>query len=164
MKKIRLTQNLFARISDKDFPRVSQYTWQALVRKRKDGSVINIYAGRSVYKETGKMRKQLLHRFILGVGDPKVEIDHKDRDGLNCQRRNLRTATNAQNVCNVGLRRDNTSEVKGVDLIRGKWRARINHKRRPIHIGYFSTKKSATKAYQEAAVKYHGTFAVQEIK
>ena len=39
----------------------------------------------------------LMHRVILGVTDPLVEVDHRDNDGLNNRRFNLRACTHQQN-------------------------------------------------------------------
>jgi hypothetical protein len=39
----------------------------------------------------------LMHRVILGVTDPHVQVDHRDNDGLNNIRDNLRTCTHKQN-------------------------------------------------------------------
>lgn len=41
-----------------------------------------------------------LHRYLLGVTDSKILVDHIDRNGLNCQRKNLRLvdcSTNKRN-------------------------------------------------------------------
>ena len=62
-----------------------------------------------------------VHRVIAGtpVG---METDHRDRDGLNNRRSNLRNATIAQNRSNAAISADNTSGVKGV--CRDKWTGR----------------------------------------
>lgn len=92
---------------------------------------------------------------------PTGEIDHADTDRLNDRWANLREATSAQNKHSTGLRRDNTSGVKGVhfEAGRNRWRARIRIGRRNVALGYFQTKEQAAAAYQAAASKFHQEFA-----
>lgn len=40
----------------------------------------------------------MMHRWIMGVTDPEIEVDHRDNDGLNNQRYNLRPCTHLQNM------------------------------------------------------------------
>src|SRR5580658_2281017 len=96
MKIVKLTKGYEAVVDDEDFLRVSQFKWHVAEIKRRDGSVRNVYARRS----TGKYTNQLLHRFILGIDDPTIEVDHRDNYGLNCRRGNLRVATGSQNYGN----------------------------------------------------------------
>jgi hypothetical protein len=74
---------------------------------------------------------------------------------------NLRLATVAQNAWN-SKKRKSRSGYKGVcyDKTKRRWRAAIvNHGRR-IHLGYFEDKIEAAKAYDAAAKKYCGQFAL----
>jgi hypothetical protein len=43
----------------------------------------------------------LMHRFIMGVTERKMYVDHIDQNGLNNQRNNLRIADHGQNLCNL---------------------------------------------------------------
>jgi hypothetical protein len=88
-------------------------------------------------------------------------IDHINRNGLDNRRANLRLATVAQNAWN-SKKRKSRSGYKGVcyDKAKRRWRAAIvNHGRR-IHLGYFEDKIEAAKAYDAAAKKYCGHFAL----
>lgn len=100
-----------------------------------------------------------MHRFILGVSG-RLLVDHKNGDGLDNRKQNLRCATNAQNLCNRGKNSNNTTGYKGVSYYRrtGRYAANIGagHKR---FLGYFDTAEEAHKAYSEAAYKLHGDFA-----
>ena len=119
---VPLTQGYEAVIDAADVELVAGMLWCADVRYKKDGSIRTVYA---VGGDRG--RTVLLHRVIAGtpVG---METDHRDRDGLNNRRSNLRNATIAQNRQNAAISADNTSGVKGVcrDKWTGKWKAQIS--------------------------------------
>ncbi len=151
LKKIKLTQGKFAKVDDDDFERVNQWKWSY-----HDG-----YADRnSQYDVFGKRKTIKMHRVIMNTPDG-METDHRDRDGLNNQKNNLRICTEIQNRRSRGRDIDNTSGYKGVTWRKSnrKWVARIAVNRVPIHLGSFSTSKDAALAYDRAAKKYYGEFA-----
>jgi hypothetical protein len=81
---------------------------------------------------------------------------------LDNRKSNLRMATRSQNNCNRGLRKDNTSGIKGVcpDPKRpGWWIAQIMHHKKGYNLGSFPDKEQAATAYKEAAIRMHGEFA-----
>ena len=83
-------------------------------------------------------------------------IDHINGDGLDNRRENLREATRAQNMRNLRLRSDNTSQYKGVRRLGDHiWQARVNGQT----VGYFDTALDASFAYDKAAVEQYGEFA-----
>ncbi len=91
------------------------------------------------------------------------EADHKDGDGLNNRRKNLRLATRQQQCFNRALQK-NTSGYKGVSCktyptCGVRWHAHIRAEGRQIHIGTFKTKEAAAIAYNRYAKKYFGEFA-----
>ena len=155
MKEIPLTRGLIALVDDEDYEELSQYKWQA------DGDG---YATRNISHPTipGKTIHLSMHRYLLGLeyGDPR-KGDHKDTDRRNNRRGNLRICTVAQNVRNSGLRRDNTSGLKGVSWVNKyqKWIARIANQGQKIHLGYFDDPDKAYAAYCKAALELHGEFA-----
>jgi hypothetical protein len=165
LKEIKLTKGYAALVDDADYEWLSQYNWRAHPDKRKDGTIKNIYADRKVGKKEGlKTQKQAMHRAIVGVTSPDVEVDHKDGNGLNNQRYNLRSTEN-QNQHNAKLRKDNTSGFKGVHWLLfpngkdGRWVTRIQVKGKRVVIGCFTDPMKAACAYDMAAVKYFGEFA-----
>ena len=157
MKYIPLTQGYVAVVSDKDYARCMQgYRWHVDVRKHRK----TVYAIRQVYKH-GKISYQKLHRFILSITDPVIKVDHRDGNGLHCNRRNLRVATTGDNQHNSRMPKHNTSGYKGVTWHkqRGKWHAQIALNRKHISLGLHSTAKAAAKAYDTAAKQLFGKFA-----
>jgi hypothetical protein len=105
-----------------DAERVLARRWTLHVHRR---------SGKHYAKEAG-LNGIMLHRFILGL--PRTpglddKVDHKDGDGLNCRRSNLRIVTNTQNVVN-SAGRGGSSRFKGVQKEkrpgRGKWRWTIS--------------------------------------
>lgn len=87
------------------------------------------------------------------------KVDHADRNKLNCTRSNLRPATNSQSATNAA--KHGVSGFRGVDWHEcGKWRARIRCNNVERHLGLYKTAEEAAKAYNKAAVRLHGSFAI----
>jgi len=146
MKKIPLTQGKFALVDDEDFEMVSQYKWSA----KESFPPGTWYAVR--------YRNKLMHHLILG--ESKI-TDHKDRNGLNNQRENLRFATASQNCANRTTCK-HSSKFKGVCWNKQckKWTAYISINKKRVHIGYFSDEIEAGKAYDLMAIKLFSEFAL----
>ena len=153
-KEIKLTLGYKAIIDDDDYARLGHLGWYANEYKRKDGSVKVVYAVLC----SGKFR---LHRVILGIKDPYIEVDHRDGNGLNCQRNNLRVTNRAGNRQNSQKRLGCTSEYKGVSKLAGRdgWMSCIKVDGSSINLGSFGTQIEAAKAYNDAAIRYFGEFA-----
>lgn len=153
MKIIPLTQNKVTLVSDEDFEELNKHKWYAY----KNRNVF--YALRHLKIENGKQTTISMHRTI--VNTPKgMFTDHKDGNGLNNQRENLRVCTHMENMWNCGKQKRNTSGFKGVNWHKGakKWRASFSVNKKEIHIGYFASKKAAFKAYCLACIKYREEF------
>lgn len=156
--KLLLTQGKVALIDDEDFDYLNQWKWFAI----KDSNTY--YAGRSVKSTSGNSRQNIitLHRFIMKCkfGDGKI-IDHKDRNGLNNQKSNLRFATYSQNSQNKKSKKNGSSKYLGVSFSKRKklWEVRIKVNGKNKRIGYFKLEKEAAKVYNREAIIAYNEFA-----
>ena len=150
---VPLTQGYEAIIDADDVPLVSGFNWYAL-RKRNA-----IYVGRKQRNSNNQQDTVYLHRIIADVPVGFV-VDHKDTDGLNNRRCNLRIATHQENMRNQKMSQKNTSGYKGVSWHKASrmWQAQIKTDGRVIPLGRFFDPEAAHAAYQVASVKYHGQF------
>lgn len=107
----------------------------------------------------------LLHRLVMGVTDPKVEVDHKRHPPrrehkVDNRKSNLRIVTHADNAKNHIIQINNTSGVSGVHFSKrdNKWIARISVNGSRIYLGSFDNKDDAIQARKEAEIKYFGEY------
>ena len=92
---------------------------------------------------------------------PKDQIDHVNGDRSDNRFCNLREATNSQNQANRRCEATSTSGVKGVSWDRRcrRWQAQISINGKPKHLGGFTSKEEAARAYAAAAIALRGEFA-----
>lgn len=170
MKIIKASNGTEIFVDDEDYDYLVKYNWY-----------IHSYKSGNKYAETGN-RGIKMHRMILDLNDKSILVDHKDRNGLNNQKENLRTATKSTNAMNKLA--NGEVNYKGVCIQRqrqryfhkgsgeyrvantsDKIRARIKVNGKSINLGSFKTIEEAALAYNNAAIKYHREFAVlNEIK
>lgn len=156
MKYIPLTRDKVAIVDDEDFDKLNKHNWYAF----KDGNTF--YAARSTPLPNGTWRLTLMHRVILGLKrDDKLRTDHRNHNGLDNRRKNLRVCTNAQNTHNSRPHKHSSSRYKGVSwcAVRGKWLAQIKTPQRHINLGRFTSEMEAAEAYDAAALQHFGEFA-----
>jgi hypothetical protein len=108
----------------------------------------NGYARRGI-SVNGHQRKIYLHCALMGVeyGDGR-QVDHLDRNRLNCRRKNLRVESGPANSQNVSPRQNTSSKYRGVSWYSptGKWRAYVGMGGRFISLGHFATEIEAHEA------------------
>lgn len=150
MKEIILNRGYVAKVDDEDYERLNAHKWQSLKTKG------TVYAITYI-----KSKSFLMHRMLLNLTDPKIHGDHIDHDGLNNQKHNLRPATMAQNQRNKRSAKNSTSKYLGVCWNQSelKWRVQIFTSGKVILLGRFTSETEAAKAYDQAALKFHGEFA-----
>ena len=155
VKAIPLTMDKFTVVDDEDFEKLNRCKWRALKQILKNR--VNWYAIR-----TGRCGKTVyMHREILGVVDTKIEVDHKDSNGLNNQKTNLRPANHHENQQHSTKQPNCSSRFKGVSWHRGKWKVQIKLPNQPqSYIGMFDDELTAASVYNAIAKRYFKEFAL----
>jgi len=157
-KIIPLTQGKVAIVDAADYERLSKYKWYA----KKGWRTYYAVRGVRVYKN-GKyvrVRQIPMHRWLTKAPRNKL-VDHRDHNGLNNRRGNLRLATPRENAQNRRAKLTSRSEYKGVYRRKDSdvFEAAIKNKGKRIYLGRFKRKDDAARAYDEKAKEVHGEFA-----
>jgi hypothetical protein len=159
---VPLTKGYFALISAADIQAVGQRHWHVRVV---EGSTP--YASRAVRRPDGGITTESLHRFIgsqMGLSSDAL-VDHRNGNGLDCRRSNLRAASTNQNAWNSRRARNNTTGIKGVSRHRTRphsperYVARVMVGRKSVYLGTFDTIGEAAMAVAAARPALHGEFA-----
>jgi hypothetical protein len=154
MRVIRLPQGKEALLSDEDFDYLNQWIWSVTISRT------TAYATRQTPRPN---RKTIyMHKVVAARMGIAGRTDHKDRNGLNNQRENLRAATRSQNQLNQDRSKMNRSGYRGVswNSVCNKWQVRTYLEGKQVHVGYFDSPIEAAKAYDRAARRLHGEFAI----
>lgn len=155
IRGIPLTQGKIAIVDAEDYEWLSKYKWSALKGK------YTFYATRIVEKHKTKTAI-LMHREVLSLKkrDGKIS-DHKNRNGCDNRRNNLRIVTVTTNNHNSKLQRNNTSGFRGVSWKkdRQKWKAYLMVDNKQVHLGYFDSSLNAALAYDREVKRIRDQFA-----
>ena len=141
----------YALVDDEDFEELNKHKWYC----SKDH--LTFYAMRMKRRRGKSSESFAMHRVILGIHGMKILGDHRDRNGLNNQRFNLRKCTHAQNMQNRSSVKCSGSKYLGVTWNKSlrKWKTTIGS----TYLGYYLEEAQAAMAYDIEAVKRYGEFA-----
>lgn len=143
-----LTQGKYAIVDTADYEWLNKWRWYAA----KCGN--RYYAKRIEYPQV------LMHRLVCNT--PKgYDTDHIDGITLDNRKGNLRQCTKAENQMNREKTKVNKFGEKGIRQRKSgqKWSAQITYQGKAIHLGSFSSKEQAARAYDVKATELFGEFA-----
>lgn len=112
------------------------------------------------YAIRGRGRGVLMHRLIVGATG-RQEVDHRDNNGLNNCRNNLRLCTHSQNIAWSRIP-PSLAGFRGVTrraTRSSRYQAFLKVNQEKRYLGVFTTAEEAAKAYDDAALKQFGEFA-----
>jgi hypothetical protein len=113
------------------------------------------------YAARGRKPSILLHREVLKLQGGEVNGDHKDGNGLDNRRGNLRPVDDSQSVRNRSSATGSTSHYLGVSWQSAtqKWKSAVQSYGKEFFLGYFIEETDAARAYDKGAVIAHGEYA-----
>lgn len=157
MKEIELTQGLKTLVDDEDYDWLTDGYVSWHIQRDKH---TNYAYGSHGRKKRFKMHIEIIKRYYKEYNS-NCQIDHKDHNGLNNQKYNLRICDKDQNRRNARPDYNGTSKFKGVSLgtNSSKWQCFIFINKKLINIGAFYNEIDAAIAYDIYAKKYFGEFA-----
>lgn len=150
-KPIALTNGKFAIVDEDDYDRVSNYNWHISGNGYAKGHINGFLT--------------LMHRFVMGITDPTIHIDHIFHNKLDNRKSQLRLCVNSQNHMNQRPQKGKSSKYKGVSFSKARrmWIANINYNRKMYNLGGFHDEKDAALTYNKKAKEIFGDYAYLNI-
>jgi len=156
-REIPLSQGKIALVDEEDYERLSRHRWYAY---KSDNTY---YARRNTRIGKKKQTGIQMHRDVLGLkpNDKKI-ADHRDFNGLNNCKSNLRVVSHSLNAYRRPILCNNTSGFIGVCFKKKKrlWEARITIKGKQVRCGSSKDILVAVRKRDRMAKKYYGEDAI----
>lgn len=152
MKKIKLVQNKFTIVDDEDYENLSQYTW--LIK--------NVYCSSKVYRigvnlQMNKLKMFFLHREIMKISDPAIQVIHLNGDYLDNQKKNLHIISQSEKqMFQKNLLKQKTLEGVFYLHSNNKYIATVSKDNIEFKLGTYRTQEEAGMAYDKAAIELYG--------
>lgn len=147
---ILLTQGQIAIINSFQYYLIKNYTWYAMWSR----FTKTFYSATTIDNQTISM-----HRLLMSVTDPEIEIDHKNGDTLDNTQNNLRLANHSEQQCNKKVYKSNISTgIKNISF-REKDGYKVGiHKDNVRYQKYFKTLEEAIDWRDKMLPILHGDF------
>lgn len=128
-----------------------KYRGTIVICVRKNGYAFAMFS-------SGKHAGKMVSRIIMNA--PKgFDVDHANRDALDCRKENMRIATKSQNSANRTPKTRNSGLPKGVYTNTQGYQAMIMCKGKRYLLGTYCKVEEAKAAYDRKALELFGEFA-----
>lgn len=140
-----------ALVDDADFEAVNAHHWWVHESGRCTYAITFVW-------QNNKAKGLQMHTLVSGLSF----VDHKDHDGLNNQRSNLRGTTHTLNAANSRPMAGYTSRFKGVSwhAKSRRWQVQIRDAGRKVYVGTYTDEEDAARAYDVRALELWGEHAL----
>jgi len=146
-KRIDLGNNIYSLIDD-EYNYLNKFKW------------FKSPHGYAIRTDNKKRKRFCIHREVLNITDPNIEVDHINGNKLDNRKCNLRACSRLENSKNLTkIRTNKTSLYKGVSKHKnGSWISQISINSQKVYLGSFKTELAAAIAYNEASNSLHQDF------
>jgi hypothetical protein len=170
MKKIKLKTKtkkpVYVLVDDKDYFELSKYSWFLKTDKRWEHNKYAVRFEVTIKNGKRKTKSFRMHRQILNASKD-VLTDHKNGNGLDNRRKNLRFCNFSENSQSCrSHRKSKTSKYKGVywHKDKNKWQVRVSYNGKEVYLGLYSSEMEAARVHDIGAKLSYGKFAVLNFK
>ena len=115
--------------------KINNYRWHTVIKEND-----NIYVTTTI-KNNNKSTSLQLSRLLLNITDPKIYIDHIDRNCLNNRLSNLRICNNNENQQNTSYSKNSKLKIRGISICKttGQYKCQLTKNRKFIYNKRFTS-------------------------
>lgn len=140
-------------VDDEDYPFLKRFTWHIYPRRK-------VFYCCTVMRFDGRSKLVGIGRLIMGM--PYLYVDHRNRNPLDNQKKNLRLCSASENAMNSKKAKTNKYGYRGVGKARtGNFFCNINANGKRLKFGGFKTAEEAARKYDEISKELHGDFGIR---